>query len=36
MSTMEQLQVVVSEVQNARHQVATVRAQLQELKTLHL
>ena len=33
MSTMEQLQVVVSEVQNARHQVATVRAQLQELKT---
>lgn len=33
MSTMEQLQVVVSEVQNARHQVATVRAQLQELET---
>jgi chaperonin cofactor prefoldin len=33
MSTVEQLQVVVSEVQNARHQVATVRAQLQELET---
>ena len=33
MSTVEQLLVVVSEVQNARHQVATVRAQLQELET---
>ena len=33
MSTVEQLKVVVSDVQNPRHQVATVRAQLQELET---